>query len=110
MSLLVMFNHLLFVNTFAARSLPLTPCRLSFWRINRENIAALTGQSQLHPKLGRGGRAGPALRAGLFHFKKGFWQEQVSMSGSRTGQRTLQECGMMLGAEGAVSEVGLEGW
>lgn len=34
-----MFNHLLFVNTFAARSLPLTPCRLSFWRRNRENTA-----------------------------------------------------------------------
>ena len=39
MSLLVMFNHLLFVNTFAARSLPLTPRRRSFWRRNCENTA-----------------------------------------------------------------------
>lgn len=34
-----MFNHLLFVNTFAARSLPLTPRRRSFWRRNCKNTA-----------------------------------------------------------------------
>lgn len=54
-----MFNHLLFVNTFAARSLPLTPCRLSFWRINWENktclcLPVLSGQLQLSPEPGRG--------------------------------------------------------
>lgn len=63
MSLLVMFNHLLFVNTFAARSLPLTPCRLSFWRINWENMplppcSLWTASAKPGARQGNPGRAG----------------------------------------------------
>lgn len=33
------------------------------------SLAVLTGQFQLHPKLGRGGQAGPALPAWLVDFQ-----------------------------------------
>lgn len=45
-------------------------------------LAVLTGQFQLHPELGRGGRAGPALQAWLFDFQTGLLAQGRASAGA----------------------------
>lgn len=76
MSLLVMFNHLLFVNTFAARSLPLTPCRLSFHRINCANVPQPRSSHRTLQQHSRTPRWGFWHRAGLLQGRSAQQEQQ----------------------------------
>lgn len=116
MSLLVMFNHLLFVNTFTARSLPLTPCRLSFWRINCENVplpfsSLWTVPVEPRARQGRPGRAGTRGTAvcspdGAFSTGQGSCRLQRSLAEQVSDRHHCRGCAytgmgqrMLLGAQ-----------